>query len=358
MSIFLRAHKNEQGFSIMELVVAAALIAVGVTSVLVMFNSSLKTTAGSKVRALANSLMNEKMEMTRTFSYSDITATYLNTHLGNTVVKGGVTFNVTYTVTNIDNPSDGSGINDVNPVDYKTLRITVAWTNPSPASSISSETILNNNPLETVTYNDDTNAPVWPNGGNVLTGSAQQSNPGLGDYLLWAPNWATDNKGVVGYLVYCKAPGQAEFLLAATTAPSVGWYLDSNYTALQNYSYYVKAYDAKGNISTATNAVTINAPQDSVAPSMPTNLSAYANSSTSVVLSWTPSTDNSLVINHYNIYRTHSGFAFGSTPYTTSADSPFNDYGLTTGTTYQYYIEAVDNAGNVSARTSAISVTP
>lgn len=358
MNIFIRAHKNEKGFSIMELVVAAALIAVGVTSVLVMFNSSLKTNTTSKVRALANSLMNEKVDMARTIEYDNVNATYLGANLGTTVTKGGVVFTLAYVVTSIDDAADGSGVNDTNTTDYKNIRITISWTNPAPAAAIVTETIVNNNPPENVTYNDDSVAPVWPNGGNVITGSATQSDPGLGNYLLWAPNWATDNKGVVGYLVYCRDPSLTEFLLAATTAPSIGWFLDNNYTAGQTYSYYVKAFDSKGNISTASNTVSITGPVDNIAPSVPTNLTGYADTTTSGILSWTPSTDNSLRIQYYNIYRTHSGNPFGSTRYTTTVFPPFNDYGLTTGITYQYYLEAVDYANNVSGKTSSVSVTP
>ncbi|MCM3630588.1 fibronectin type III domain-containing protein [Paenibacillus glycanilyticus] len=88
---------------------------------------------------------------------------------------------------------------------------------------------------------------------------------------------------------------------------------------------------------------------DTTAPSVPTNAAATAVSSSQVNVSWTASTDNAGVTG-YNVYR--NGVLAGS-PTGTS----YSDTGLTASTSYSYTVKAKDAAGNVSAASSAVSVT-
>lgn len=355
---WLRNH-DESGFMLTELLVAAALLTVGVLSVLVVFSSTINTSRRGRVRAQADTVAMEKLESARAVSYDNVTQTYLQTNLGTTAVRGGFNFTITYGVVFVDDPSDGTGAADSNPNDYKKVTITVAWTTPIPADSVIVETLVNNNPIQSLSGVPDTVKPVWPSGNNVLTGSPQQTDPpGLGAYLVWAPNWAYDAVGVTGYLVYRKGPGDAVFLLTATEAPTLGKYLDSYVVSGSSYSYYVRPYDAAGNIGLASNTQVVVAPNDTTPPTIPTGFSLVSFDATSVTLTWIPSTDNSQIIDHYNIYRTHGGVPYGSTPYTTSVAPPFTDDGLTTGQQYQYKISAVDSAGNESGKTGDVTVTP
>ena len=352
------SHYNESGFSITELVVAASIITVGILSVLVMFSSSFNTSTRSRARSQADNISMDKLESVRTLAYANVTQAYLQTNLGTTATRGGLVYTISYAVVFIDDPTDGTGAADANPNDYKKVTITVAWTNPKPADSVVVETLVNDNPLPLTSATPDTTAPVWPGGNNVLTGRAEQTNPGYGNFITWAGKWATDAVGVTGYLIYRQGPGDTTFLLFAVEAPTIGQYLDGNIVPGSSYSYYIKPYDAAGNIGAASNALTIVAPADTVAPTMPTDLTLVSFNATSATMSWTPSLDNSGIINHYNIYRTHGGVPYGSTPYTTSLLPPFIDYGLTTGTQYSYRFSAVDNAGNESVKTNDLNVTP
>lgn len=353
MSRLMSVRKTEAGFTLIEIMAAAAILTVGILSVMVVFNATLNAQSNTKVRTLATNLAGEKIEAARVVGYDNLTQAYLEANLGVTATKGGATFTIAYSITYIDDPADGSGSGDRNPNDFKRLLVTVSWTNPTPASSVVLETLVNSNPVYTEPGNLDTQAPVWPNGGNVLVGSAQQLEPGLGMYVWWLPNWATDNVGVVGYLVYRKPPGDTNFLLVVTEAPTVGWFLDNYYDAGGTYEFYAKAFDAAGNISTASNTVTVVGPADIVAPSVPTGLS-LTSGSTPAVLSWLPSSDNSGAIDHYNIYRTLYGDPFGDTPYGSSIEPPFNDYGQLPGTTYEYCVTAVDPSNNESGRSNRI----
>jgi len=118
------------------------------------------------------------------------------------------------------------------------------------------------------------------------------------------------------------------------------------------YTFTVKARDAAGNVSVASNeaAVLLSAPTDTTPPSAPTKLSATSSSATSVRLSWTASTDDVGVV-VYQVYAgtTLVGTVAASTSATISSLSP--------STTYVFTVTARDAAGNLSTASNAVSVT-
>jgi len=94
-----------------------------------------------------------------------------------------------------------------------------------------------------------------------------------------------------------------------------------------------------------------NNPPDLSAPSTPANLSAVAFSESSVGLAWDASADNKAVAG-YTIYR--DGTILTSV---TGSSLSFEDINLTPWTTYQYTIDAFDEAGNRSSQSTPVSVT-
>jgi chitodextrinase len=88
---------------------------------------------------------------------------------------------------------------------------------------------------------------------------------------------------------------------------------------------------------------------DTQAPTVPTNLSATAVSSSGINLSWTASTDN-VGVTGYTIYR-------GGVQVGTSATNSYSDTGLTASTAYTYTVDAFDAAGNHSSQSSSASAT-
>ena len=88
---------------------------------------------------------------------------------------------------------------------------------------------------------------------------------------------------------------------------------------------------------------------DTTAPSVPTNLSATAVSSSQINLIWTASTDD-VAVTGYRIYR--NGTQVG-----TSATANYSNTGLTASTAYSFTVAAYDAAGNASAQTSAVGAT-
>ncbi|WP_165452744.1 polysaccharide lyase family 7 protein [Paenibacillus thalictri] len=88
---------------------------------------------------------------------------------------------------------------------------------------------------------------------------------------------------------------------------------------------------------------------DTQAPTVPTNLTAAAVSSSQINLSWTASTDN-VGVTGYDVYR---GTTLVGSPTATS----FSDTGLNPSTSYSYTVKAKDAAGNVSPASNSASAT-
>lgn len=181
----------------------------------------------------------------------------------------------------------------------------------------------------------DTVAPTAPT--LAASGTTQ-----TGTSLSWSG--ATDNIAVTGYDVY-----KDGVLLGSTAATS---YTVSGLTASTTYVFTVKAKDAAGNASVASNAVSVTtlAPVvDTTAPSAPTALAAAGTTSTTTNLTWTASTDN-VGVTGYDVYQNGVFKA-------TSATTSYAVTGLTAATTYSFYVIAKDAAGNASTASNTVSVT-
>lgn len=90
---------------------------------------------------------------------------------------------------------------------------------------------------------------------------------------------------------------------------------------------------------------------DTEAPSVPRGLAAIAASTTSVKLTWSASSDNVGVIG-YTIYR--DGVSLGTNP---GGDLAFSDESAAPNATYNYALDAFDQAGNHSPVSSPVEVT-
>lgn len=181
----------------------------------------------------------------------------------------------------------------------------------------------------------DTTPPSVPTG---LRSTAQTTGS---ISLSWAAS--TDNVGVKGYII--KRNGVEVARVASNS------YIDTGLAANTAYSYVVATYDAAGNMSAATSAVTVSTAKasDAQAPTAPSGLTTSA-ATTQVKLSWVGSTDNTGVTG-YIIQRNGATVAQVNETTTTYSDS-----GLSPSTQYAYAIRARDAAGNVSSA-ATVSVT-
>ncbi|ESU21827.1 hypothetical protein FCR2A7T_02850 [Flavobacterium cauense R2A-7] len=181
----------------------------------------------------------------------------------------------------------------------------------------------------------DTTAPSAP---TSLTASGTTTTT---TNLSWTA--ATDNVGVTGYDVY---RGTTLLGTVATTTYNV-----TGLTAATAYTFSVKAKDAAGNVSAASNTVNVTtlAVSDTTAPSAPTSLTASGTTQTTTNLSWTAATDN-VAVTGYDVYQ-------GATLLGTVATTTYNVTGLTATTAYTFSVKAKDAAGNVSAASNTVNVT-
>lgn len=179
---------------------------------------------------------------------------------------------------------------------------------------------------------EDTTAPSVPMGLAASPVSGTRIN------LSWTAS--TDNVAVAGYKVFRNG---VQIGTSATTS-----YSDTTCTPATTYSYQVSAYDAADNESAKCTAVQATTP-DTIAPSVPTGLSASPVSGTRVNLSWTASTDN-VAVSGYKIFR--NGVQIGTSP-----TPSYSDLSCAPATTYSYQVSAYDVAGNESAKCTAVQAT-
>jgi chitodextrinase len=182
----------------------------------------------------------------------------------------------------------------------------------------------------------DTTAPSAPTS-LTASGTTQTTTN-----LSWTAS--TDNVAVTGYDVY-----QGAILKGSTTTATT--FAITGLTAATAYSFTVKAKDAAGNISAASNTANVTTlATDTTAPSAPTTLTATGTTYNSTNLSWTASTDN-VAVTGYDVYQ--GAALLGSTTTATT----YAVTGLTGSTAYAFTVKAKDAAGNISAASNTANVT-
>ncbi len=207
--------------------------------------------------------------------------------------------------------------------------------------TVSAYDAAGNNSAQSTALQATTQTPKDTTPPSVPTGLAVSGTTTSSVSLTWTAS--TDNVGVTGYKIFRGG------VQVGTSA--VATYTDSSLTASTTYSYSVSAFDAAGNNSAqsaAVQATTQTAP-DTTPPSVPTGLTVSSSTTSSVSLSWTPSTDN-VGVTGYKIYR--AGVQVG-----TSTGTSYTDTGLTASTKYSYSVSAFDAAGNNSAQSAAVQAT-
>ncbi len=159
--------------------------------------------------------------------------------------------------------------------------------------------------------------------------------------------------GVAGYHVFRNGGATPVATIAATQLN----YTDSGLNANTDYSYTVSAFDgaAPPNESAPSAATAVvHTDADTTAPSVPQNLTAVAQSSSTIALAWQASSDDAggSGLAGYRVRR--GGTQIQQLPAGTLA---YSDGGLSAGTLYSYTVRAYDNAGNESADSNTAMAT-
>jgi hypothetical protein len=144
------------------------------------------------------------------------------------------------------------------------------------------------------------------------------------------------------------------FSLRVTPSPSSTYYTSilqpevASGSILMYQGWYSNSGQVYTNSIYAADGLTSN-PVDTTPPSVPAGITATPTSTTSVVLSWTASSDD-FSVDGYQVFR-------NGTQITTTTESNYTDTGLSSGTTYHYTLTAFDAAGNTSAQSSDTPAT-
>ncbi|NQX63668.1 fibronectin type III domain-containing protein [Paenibacillus qinlingensis] len=190
---------------------------------------------------------------------------------------------------------------------------------------------------------------LWANGTDLLapTAPVNVTTSSVSDtsaVLSWTAS--TDNTSVTGYDIYVSS-----VLKATSTSPT---YTMTGLVANKTYQITVKAKDAAGNRSPASNVATVvtaaSSIVDTVAPSAPTNFKAFMREPAYISFTWSSSTDN-VGVSSYEMYD--NGVFVSSSGSSASSMQLRN----VDPDTHYYSIKAKDAAGNLSAESNVVWVT-
>jgi type IV pilus assembly protein PilV len=332
---------GENGFTLIEVLVAAMVLVVGLLALLGMLDVASHTTHTNRVRQQATNLAREVTEDVRALAYSPQLATPSSiaggvlaqltpgaTLSGSTlsVQRSGYSFNVTFTTCSLDDPSDGygnhsslpasggswcpdvaaSGTSDSNPDDAKRVSVTVTPVNPggvAPSYPVQQTAVIyqkaiNGPAVSCLTQAGGTcpgqNPPPIQSGGSV-TFNVTTTSPAyeIQWFVNGNPPGAQDPTGANG--TYMPNGTTSSFTWTIPTA--AGNTIDGI------YSISAQALDPNGNSGTrSTLQVTINEHMV-IAPT--TFNAGYDQQIGGVDVQWVPSTDQDVL--YYTVYHKIGG---------------------------------------------------
>ena len=183
-------------------------------------------------------------------------------------------------------------------------------------------------------------------------------------HLTWLPS--TDNTAVTGYFVSrADATGTytiVDTLDAATLVndpndASKLAYDDFSVAPANSYSYQIVAFDKARNLSTPSSAAAVltMAAADSIPPAAPGNVKLNYVDQNTVKFQWDPAKKlnpdgTSGYATGYNVYRNDVLVS------TAQTDTTFTD-SVSPGTSYNYYVKALDSFSNLSQPSTVLPVT-
>jgi len=196
----------------------------------------------------------------------------------------------------------------------------------------------------TYEFSADTTPPTAPSNLQATAPSANRVD------LTWGAS--SDLKGIAAYDIYRNGDLSSPL---ATVNGNTTTFSDTTVAQQTGYSYVVKARDPSNNVSDASNTANVTTPSsDAEAPTAPSSLAAVAPSATRVDLTWTASTDNSGVIDKYDIYRNGSVNPIATV---NGSLTSYSDLTVSAATPYSYTVRARDASANTSGDSNVAQVT-
>ncbi|MGC2421204.1 MAG: malectin domain-containing carbohydrate-binding protein [Candidatus Acidiferrales bacterium] len=197
-------------------------------------------------------------------------------------------------------------------------------------------------------------APTTPSGLTATATSSSQIN------LSWT---ASTSSCAVTYNIFRSTtsgftPSSSNQIATGVTTTT---YSNTGLAASTTYYYLVEGTNAGGTSAASNQAsATTQVSSCTAAPTAPSGLTATAQSSSQINLSWTASSAGTGCSITYSVFRsTTSGFTPSSTNQIASGvtTTTFSNTGLAASTTYYYLVEGVDSAGSSAASNQANATT-
>lgn len=123
--------KKSAGFTFIEILIGVFLMLVVFLGVLGAYRLGVQVALQSRLRTAAIALANQKIELTRNLSYTDVgtqggipPGIILETE---EVLRNGIPYTAKTTVVYIDDPFDGVAPDDLLPNDYKRVKVKISW---------------------------------------------------------------------------------------------------------------------------------------------------------------------------------------------------------------------------------------
>jgi fibronectin type 3 domain-containing protein len=194
---------------------------------------------------------------------------------------------------------------------------------------------------------------------NNSGGASPQSNPVSATTLIGVPTSVTATaqsstsigvswgsvSGASGYHIY-RATSSSGSYSNIVSVYGVS-YTDTGLSPNTTYYYKISAYSNTGESEQSYYTYT------TTYVSVPTGLTAVAQSPSSISVSWDPVNEAS----YYRVYRATSSGGYYSNITSTSGTS-FDDTGLSSNTTYYYKVSAYGNAGESALSSYTSAITP
>ncbi len=220
----------ERGMSLVEVVVASALMLVVFGGILSGFHYATALMANTRAESGALALANEYLEYLHALPYASVgTSGGIPSGIlpqNQTIVLNGITYNRRILVQYVDAPDDGSGVSDSNGIlaDFKRAKVELSWTIKGIPRSLALVTNLVPQGIETtagggtlvVNVFDAATLPVAGAGVRVVNAS---TSPAID---------VTSYTNVDGTVMFPGAPAASGYRITATKA---GYSTDQTYTA-------------------------------------------------------------------------------------------------------------------------------
>lgn len=315
-----RSLGDHAGFTLVEVIVAATILLVGVLGVLTLLNAANRATSRTKAREAATNLAREVIEAARAVAYPNLTPPQIAQELQGqpglasttspavwTVKRRNTTYTLTASVCSVDDGQDGygdhtggyfcsnstgTGTTDSNPDDYKRAAITATWHDGAGTRSVRQEAVINN---PGSAFAPAVKSLISDKGINITTPAAPSA--------VTVTFTATTNIRAQDLRWSVDGVDQST---AATPVGTAGtqWTFQWNITSISDGTYVVgaQAFDRYGQ---AGKQYLLTVVINRAAPTPPTGFLAGANplwGPSAVEFEWSPNPERDIV--EYRVYRT------------------------------------------------------